>query len=117
MIRRPPRSTLFPYTTLFRSKPVLTEESRAAGFTNELGVDGTVRYLRNVMGLWLLQESLRSWRAAGIPADLETLLDQAAKVPAFGALVDADDPVFLAPGDMPARIGQACQRLDQRPPT
>src|SRR3712207_8347169 len=57
MIRRPPRSTLFPYTTLFRSKPVLTEESRAAGFTNELGVDGTVRYLRNVMGLWLLQES------------------------------------------------------------
>ena len=45
-------------------KPVLTEESRAAGFTNELGVDGTVRYLHNVMGLWLLQECQRTWAAA-----------------------------------------------------
>ena len=46
-------------------QPVLTEESRAANFTNEIGIDGTVRYLRNVMGLWLLQESLRTWRGRG----------------------------------------------------
>src|SRR3712207_7551210 len=70
MIRRPPRSTLFPYTTLFRS---------AAGFTNELGVDGTVRYLHNVMGLWLLQESQRTWAASGLPADLTDLLAAAAR--------------------------------------
>src|SRR3712207_7220149 len=113
MIRRPPRSTLFPYTTLFRSKPVLTEESRAAGFTNELGVDGTVRYLRNVMGLWLLQESLRSWQAAGLPADLPELLHAAAREPAFAAVVDCDDARFLPPGDMPSRIAEACRETGQ----
>ncbi len=51
--------------------PVLTEESRAANFTNEIGIDGTVRYLRNLTGLWLLQESARVWRAAGREVDLE----------------------------------------------
>jgi rhamnulokinase len=97
-------------------KPVLTEESRQAGFTNELGVDGTVRYLHNVMGLWLLQESQRTWAAAGLPADLPDLLAAAAQVPAFTAVVDADDPRFLPPGDMPARIGQACAATGQTPP-
>src|SRR5690242_21479003 len=47
--------------------PVLTEASREAGFTNEAGVDGTVRYLRNMMGLWLLQESVRVWASRGGP--------------------------------------------------
>jgi len=97
-------------------KPVLTEESRAAGFTNELGVDGTVRYLHNVMGLWLLQESQRTWAARGLPVDLPDLLAAAAQVPAFTAVVDADDPRFLPPGDMPARIAQACARTGQTPP-
>jgi len=91
-------------------KPVLTEESRQAGFTNELGVDGTVRYLHNVMGLWLLQESQRTWAAQGLTADLPDLLAAAAQVPAFTALVDADDPSFLPPGDMPARIAAAAER-------
>jgi rhamnulokinase len=97
-------------------KPVLSEESRDAGFTNELGVDGTVRYLHNVMGLWLLQESQRTWAAHGLIADLPDLLAAAAQVPAFTAVVDADDPRFLAPGDMPARIAQACTRSGQTPP-
>src|SRR3984885_11965134 len=55
-------------------QPVLTEASRAANFTNETGVDGTIRYLRNVMGLWLLQESVRAWAGAGRPAGLASLL-------------------------------------------
>jgi rhamnulokinase len=97
-------------------KPVLTEAGRAAGFTNELGVDGTVRYLHNVMGLWLLQESQRTWAAAGLPADLPDLLAAAARVPAFTAVVDADDPRFLPPGDMPARIAAACAETGQTPP-
>jgi rhamnulokinase len=97
-------------------KPVLTEDSRLAGFTNELGVDGTVRYLHNVMGLWLLQESQRSWAAAGLTADLADLLAAAAQVPAFTAVVDADDPRFLPPGDMPARIARACTETGQTPP-
>ncbi|TQM68607.1 rhamnulokinase [Actinomadura hallensis] len=86
--------------------PVLTEESRRANFTNEGGVDGKVRYLRNVMGLWLLQESLRAW---GDP-DLPALLDEAARVPGLRRLVDPDDPEFLPPGDMPARIAAHCRR-------
>jgi rhamnulokinase len=97
-------------------KPVLGEESRAAGFTNELGVDGTVRYLHNVMGLWLLQESQRTWAASGPVAGLTDLLAAAAQVPAFTAVVDADDPRFLPPGDMPARIAQACVETGQIPP-
>jgi sugar (pentulose or hexulose) kinase len=97
-------------------KPVLTEASRRAGFTNELGVDGTVRYLRNVMGLWLLQESLRTWSAAGLPADLPALVAAAAQVPAFPAVVDPDDPRFLPPGDQPARIAAYCRETGQTPP-
>jgi rhamnulokinase len=97
-------------------KPVLTEASRRAGFTNELGVDGTVRYLRNVMGLWLLQESLRAWKAAGLPADLAGLLAAAAQEPAFAAVVDPDDARFLPPGDMPARIAAVCAESGQPPP-
>ena len=96
--------------------PVLTEESRRANFSNEGGVDGTIRYLRNAMGLWLLQESIRSWKAAGLPADLAALLHDAAGVPAFSAVVDASDPAFLPPGDMPARIAAACRRTGQTPP-
>ncbi|MGY1592118.1 rhamnulokinase family protein [Geodermatophilus sp. SYSU D00708] len=97
-------------------KPVLTEASRAAGFTNELGVDGTVRYLHNVMGLWLLQESQRTWAAAGLPADLPDLLAAAAQVHGFPAVVDADDPRFLPPGDVPGRIAAACAETGQTPP-
>jgi rhamnulokinase len=97
-------------------KPVLSESSRGAGFTNELGVDGTVRYLRNVMGLWLLQESQRTWAAAGLTADLPDLLAAAARVPAFTTLVDPDDARFLPPGDMPARIAAYCTETGQTPP-
>ncbi len=86
--------------------PVLTEASRKANFTNEGGVDGTVRYLRNVMGLWLLQECLRGW---GDP-DLPALLAEAAHVPGLRSLIDAGDPEFLPPGGMPARIAAHCRR-------
>ena len=97
--------------------PVLTDAGRAANFTNELGVDGTIRYLRNVMGLWLLQESLRTWTStAGHPADLTTLLEAAAALPP-GPIIDPDDPAFLPPGDMPSRIAHACRRRDQPVPT
>ncbi|HEX6345657.1 rhamnulokinase family protein [Umezawaea sp.] len=91
--------------------PVLTDESRAANFTNELGVDGTIRYLRNVMGLWLLQECHREWGTT----DPGALLDEAAALPASSA-VDATDSRFLAPGDMPARIAAACAETGQPVP-
>lgn len=97
-------------------RPVLTEESRRCNFTNEGGVDGRIRYLHNVMGLWLLQESLRSWELAGTTADLSSLLAAAEGVPVGGPVFDPDDPVFLPPGDMPGRIAAACRRLDQPVP-
>ncbi|WP_326554542.1 rhamnulokinase [Micromonospora sp. NBC_01813] len=88
--------------------PVLSAASRAANFSNEAGVDGTVRYLRNVMGLWLLQECLRHWRAQGRPVELATVLADAARVRPLAAVVDPDDPVFLPPGDMPGRLARRC---------
>ncbi|WP_336214219.1 rhamnulokinase [Nonomuraea sp. LPB2021202275-12-8] len=91
--------------------PVLTEESRLANFTNEAGIDGTTRYLRNVMGLWILQECLRAW---GGPA-LEPLLAEA-ETAGTDAVIDPDDPSFLPPGDMPARIAAYCARTGQRAP-
>ena len=96
--------------------PVLTDESREANFTNERGVDGSIRYLRNVSGLWLLQECIRVWSRAGHDADVERLVADAAREPAFACLVDADDPVFVAPGDMPERIAQACRDTGQPAP-
>jgi rhamnulokinase len=98
------------------AQPVLTEASRAANFTNETGVDGTIRYLRNVMGLWLLQESVRAWAEAGPAPDLGELLAAAAQAEPLQVVVDPDDPAFLPPGDMPARIAQAAQRTGQQPP-
>lgn len=97
--------------------PVLTEGSRAANFTNERGIDGTIRYLRNVMGLWILSETLRTWKLQGVKGTLQGRLEEAARVPAGGPLVDPDAPEFLAPGDMPARIAAACRASGQPIPT
>jgi rhamnulokinase len=97
-------------------QPVLTEASRLANFTNEGGVDGRIRYLRNVMGLWLLQESVRTWELAGQPVDLPGLLEAAAQVPPLARIIDPDDAVFLPPGDMPSRIAEACARTGQPVP-
>jgi rhamnulokinase len=87
--------------------PVLTEASRTANFTNERGVDGTIRYLRNVGGLWLLSECQRSWAAQGFHQSLPALLDAAAALPPGGPQINADDPAFTAPDNMPERISAA----------
>ena len=89
--------------------PVVTDDARAANFTNEGGVDGRVRFLHNVTGLWLLSESVRTWEAEdGASIDLPALLDAAAAVSGDDTgdvpLFDANDPRLSAPGDMPARI-------------
>jgi rhamnulokinase len=96
--------------------PLLDEASRIANFTNELGVDGRIRFLRNVMGLWILQESLREWERAGDAPGLAGLIEAAAELPGGGPLVDPDDPSLLPPGDMTVRIGELCRRTDQPPP-
>ncbi|MGN7251589.1 rhamnulokinase [Arthrobacter sp. SAFR-014] len=87
--------------------PVLTEASRAANFTNERGVDGTTRYLRNVGGLWLLSECQRTWAGAGYRPAIGDLLDAAAALPPGGPRINPDDPAFIAPDNMPDRIRAA----------
>jgi rhamnulokinase len=96
--------------------PVTGEDARAANFSNELGVDGTVRFLRNVMGLWLLQESVRTWDQAGMSIALDRLLADAADLPGGRSIVDPDLAQFLAPGDMPARLQEECRRTGQQVP-
>ncbi|MDG6110101.1 rhamnulokinase [Dactylosporangium aurantiacum] len=92
--------------------PVLTDEARLAGFSNEAGVDGTIRFLRNGTGLWLLQRCRAAW---GDPPYAD-LVDEAAAAPGFRSLVDPDDPAFVAPRDMPARLAAACRASGQPTP-
>lgn len=94
------------------TEPVLTKSARVKNFTNERGVDGTFRFLRNVMGLWLLQECQRE---LGVD-DVRGLLGQASEVPARRSVIDATDPRFLAPGGMPGRIAAACRESGQPEP-
>ena len=96
--------------------PVLTSAAQQANFTNEGGVDGRIRFLRNVMGLWILQECLRAWATAGDTPDLDKLLRQAAHAPAFVSLFDPDTPGFLAPGRMPERVAAVCRASAQPDP-
>ena len=91
--------------------PVLSDEAREANLTNERGVDGSIRLLKNVMGLWLEQECARVW---GAPFD--ELHRLAVAAPPDVPLFDPDDDGFLPPGDMPARIAAACRRGGQREP-
>ncbi len=84
--------------------PLISSEGMHSNFTNEGGIFGTTRFLKNVMGLWLLQSCQRQWEAAGHPQPIVPLLTAAAEQPAFAALFDPDDPAFLSPEDMPAAI-------------
>lgn len=91
--------------------PVVSEQAREAGFTNERGVDGTFRFLKNVSGMWLLSESIRQWEEEGAQVELEGLLDAAAHVPAHAFRIDPTDPAFLAPGRMADRVMAAARPL------
>ena len=97
-------------------EPVLTEESREANFTNELGLDGTVIYLRNVAGLWVLNESIRDWRAQRLDIELGALVAAAAREKPLRTLVNLDEETFLHPGDMPARVAEAARASSQPVP-
>lgn len=97
--------------------PVITRQSLAYNFTNEGGVQNTIRLLKNVMGLWLVQESRRTWAQQGQELSYVELADLAREATPFAALIDPDDTSFLAPGDMPARIHDFCVRTGQIPPT
>ncbi len=86
-----------------------------SNFTNEGGIFGTIRFLKNVMGLWILQECRRSWQKAGQDYDYETLFAAAAREPGLVSFINPDDAAFLAPGDMPARIHRYLAAHGQQP--
>ena len=89
--------------------PVLTEAARKAGFTNEVGVGGTIRFLKNLTGLWVLQECERAWKAAGAAFDYATLLREAeTALPAEG-FVDLNEAQFGLRGDMPEKLATYCR--------
>ncbi|HHS13521.1 MAG TPA: rhamnulokinase [bacterium] len=96
--------------------PVLHEGAMNANFTNEAGVDGTIRFLRNSMGLWLLQSCIREWRRAKLKHDYETLLDLASRSTPFVSLVDPDHSSFLNPGSMTEALAAFCRRTGQPEP-
>lgn len=97
-------------------KALVNDRTRAANLTNEGGYDGSIRLLRNVMGLWILQECRRQWAREGSQYSYPELSALAAAEAGLVSIVDPDDDLFLAPGDMPARIREFCARTGQPVP-
>jgi rhamnulokinase len=98
-------------------EPLLTPEALAANFTNEGGVGGWVRFLKNIMGLWLVQECRRAWERAGKSYGYDELARLAESAPAFVSLVDPDHGSFILPPSMPAALADFCRRTGQPAPT
>lgn len=99
-----------------RAAPILTNAAREASFTNEIGLDGTVRFLKNLTGLWVLQECERTWEAEGQTFDYDTLQREAVESSFAGDSVDLDDPRFLERGRMPEKLQTYCHEHDQSVP-
>lgn len=99
------------------SSPVVTDAAREAGFTNEVGLGGTIRFLKNIAGLWVMQECRRAWEAAGQSFTYEELTQLAAASPPAHAHISLDDSRFLSPGDMPEKIAAFCRETGQPAPS
>jgi rhamnulokinase len=97
-------------------EPIISEKSLAYNLTNEGGVGGTFRLLKNIMGLWLVQECRREWARSGQDYSYEALTLMAAEAPAFGPIVLPSDDRFLPPGDIPGRIQAFCRESGQHVP-
>ncbi|MEX1118290.1 MAG: rhamnulokinase family protein [Terrimicrobiaceae bacterium] len=98
------------------SQPIINEKSRALNFTNEMGYGGTTRFLKNIIGLWIIQECRRTWAAEGQEFDYGTLTRLAAGAPALRSLIFPDAPQFSKPGGMPEKIAAYCRASGQPVP-
>ncbi len=96
--------------------PLVNDKALQFNFTNEGGVDGTTRLLKNIMGLWLVQECRRAWERAGKTYSYEELMRLAEAAPPFPSLVDPDDSSFILPANMPAALADYCRRTGQPAP-
>jgi rhamnulokinase len=97
-------------------EPVISNTTFENNFTNEGGIYGTIRFLRNVMGLWLLQETRKSWQRQGEDFKYDELVKLAEEAKEFKCIVDPDDDIFLNPPDMPAAIVEYCRKKGLTPP-
>ena len=97
-------------------QPVINDQSRNLGFTNEIGYGGTVRLLKNIIGLWLIQESRRHWATTGKKLEFAELEKLAAISAPFVSLINPEDPRFLSPDDMPQKIADFCRETSQPVP-
>ncbi|MER2143902.1 MAG: rhamnulokinase family protein, partial [Eubacteriales bacterium] len=97
-------------------KPLCSESVMNANYTNEGGVDGSIRLLKNIMGLWIIQECKREWDRRSDAVGFAELVEMAMGAEPFKAIIDVDDPCFMAPGDMPNRIQDYCRRTGQAVP-
>lgn len=97
-------------------QPLISREALAAGFTNEGGVGSSIRFLRIIMGLWLVQECRRDWEREGRSLDYAALADLAEREPPLCSIVVPDDPIFFQAGGMSGRIREFCRRSGQAPP-
>ena len=96
--------------------PLINDQSRAANFTNEGGALGTVRFLKNIMGLWIIQESRRQWKREGKEYSFAQMEAWAKEAPAFRSLIDVDHVSFSTPGNMPEKIREFCRMTEQPVP-
>ncbi len=97
-------------------QPVINEQSRELGFTNEIGYGDTTRLLKNIVGLWLIQESRRHWNKTGHQLEFAELERLAVAAPPFVSLINPDDPRFLSPDNMPEKIAAFCRETGQPVP-
>lgn len=98
------------------NEPVLTRESMELELSNEIGANGKINYLKNIIGLWLIQECRRNWREQGSDLSFAELAEEAENSPDLRCFIDPDAEEFVAPGDMPKRIQEFCRRTGQYVP-
>ena len=97
--------------------PLINDDVRRLNYTNEIGYAGTTRFLRNIVGMWLLQECQRAWQQAGQPLDFGELTRLAEQAEPFRSLINPNAVRFGQPGDMPARIAAFCRESGQPTPS
>ena len=96
--------------------PILTADSCQSGLSNELGANGKINYLKNIIGLWLIQESRREYKRRGQAYSFAELEQQALAAEPLRSFIDPDAPEFVAPGDLPGRIQEFCRKTGQPVP-
>ncbi len=96
--------------------PVVNDAALAFNFTNEGGVCDTIRLMKNITGLWLIQEARRQWAREGLRLSWDEITEMAKTAPSLRSLIEVDDDAFRLPGDMPARIRTQCERTGQPVP-